>query len=243
MMFRRILILSFLLLSLVSGVTMAQLPPQQGDHILFRGVVISASSQERLSGSQIFINRLYITSSRSDGTFSFFAFRLDTIIFTMLGYKPESLVVSDTLKAREFLTGVYLKADTIEIGEVIILPRLPNLRADMMNIKKEPDPKLENAMSNISNAAYVGRTTPSNLGDPTFNYNYLRQRQNISAYEKGGIASEKSIALNPFILIPAAYMLLKGRPEVPTPPEPRITQKDLDDLNKTFMQMRKDKRQ
>jgi hypothetical protein len=125
---------------------------------------------------------------------------------------------------------------------VIILPRLPNLKADMMNLKKESDPKLENAVSNISNAAYIGRTTPSNLGDPTFNYKYLQQRQNISAYEKGGIASEKSIALNPFILIPAAYMLLKGLPEAPTPPEPRISQKDLDDLNKTFLQMRKDKR-
>jgi hypothetical protein len=241
-MFRRLLILFFFILMLVPVVTVAQLPVQQGDRILFRGVVISASSEERLPGSQIFINRSYITSSRPDGTFSFFAFKLDTIIFTQLGYKPESLVVSDTIKAREFLTGVYLKTDTIDIGEVIILPRMPNLKADMMNIKKESDPKLENAVSNISNAAYIGRTTPSNLGDPTFNYNYLRQKQNISAYEKGGIASEKSIALNPFILIPAAYMLLKGSPEAPTPPEPRISQKDLDDLNKTFMQMRKEKR-
>lgn len=241
-MFRRVSILSIFLLCLLPRVITAQQSEQQADRILFRGVVISAGTEERLPGSQVFINRSYITSSRPDGTFSFFAFRLDTIVFSMLGYKPESLVVSDTLKAREFLTGVYLKTDTIEIGEIIILPRLPNLRADMMNLKKESDPKLENAMSNISNAAYVGRTTPSNLGDPTFNYNYLRQRQNISAYEKGGIASEKSIALNPFVLIPAAYLLLKGLPDAPTPPEPRISQKDLDDLNKTFMQMRKGKR-
>jgi len=241
-MLKRIFILSFYLLALLPGIVSAQVTLQPGDRILFRGVVIATSSEERLAGSQIFINRSYTTSSRTDGTFSFFAFRLDTVIFTMLGYKPESFVVSDTLKAREFLTGVYLKSDTIDAGEVIILPRLPNLRADMMNIKKESDPKLENAVSNISNAAYLGRTTPSNLGDPTFNYNYLRQKQNISAYEKGGIASEKSIALNPFILLPAAYMLLKGMPEAPTPPEPRISQKDLDDLNKTFMQMRKEKK-
>jgi hypothetical protein len=241
MMQKRLPILFFLIISLLPGKLSAQQPVQSGDRILFRGVVIATTSEERLSGSQIFINRSYITSSRPDGTFSFFALRRDTIIFTMLGYKPESLVVSDTLKAREFLTGVYLKSDTIEIGEVIILPRLPNLRADMMNIKRESDPQLENAISNISNAAYLGRTTTANLGEPTFNYNYLRQRQNISAYEKGGIASEKSIALNPFILIPAAYMLLHGLPEAPAPPEPRISQKDLDDLNKTFMQMRKSK--
>jgi hypothetical protein len=232
----------FLILSLLSGYLSAQQPVQSADRILFRGVVIAASSGERLAGSQIFINRSYRTSSKDDGTFSFFAFRLDTIIFTMLGYQHESLLVSDTLKAREFLTGVFLKTDTIEIGEVIILPRLPNLKADMMNIRKVPDPQLENAKSNISNAAYLGRTTPSNLGDPTFNYNYLRQKQNRDAYEKGGIASEKSIALNPFILIPAAYMLLHGLPEAPAPPEPRISQKDMDDLNKLFMESRKEKK-
>ena len=160
----------------------------------------------------------------------------------MLGYKPENLVVSDTLTAREFLTGVYLKSDTLEIGEVIILPRLPNLRADIMNPKKEADTQLEYARSNVSNAAYLGRTTPSTLGDASFNYNYLRQKYNRDAYEKGGIASEKSIALNPFILIPAAYMLLHGLPDAPAPPAPRISQKDLDDLNKIFMQMRKGKR-
>jgi hypothetical protein len=37
-------------------------------------------------------------------------------------------------------------------------------------------------------------------------------------------------------------MLLKGSPEAPAPPEPRISQKDLDDLNNTFLQMRKGKR-
>jgi hypothetical protein len=238
-MILRVTILSVLLTALFSGIMSAQQPVQQGERILFRGVIIASGSEERLSGSQIFINRSYVTSSGSDGTFSFFAFKLDTLIFTMLGYKPESLVVSDTLKAREFLTGVYLKSDTIDIGEVIILPRMPNLKADMMNLQKQPDPQLENAVSNISNAAYLGRTTPSNLGDPTFNYNYLRQKQNREAYEKGGIASDKSIALNPFLLIPAAYMLLKGRPETPSPPEPRITQKDIDDLNRTLLQMRK----
>jgi hypothetical protein len=242
-MIRHFSILIISLLTLLPRIVSGQQSVQSGERILFRGVVIATSSEERLSGSQVFINRSYITSSRPDGTFSFFAFRLDTIIFTMLGYKPESFVVSDTLKSREFLTGVYLRADTIDIGEVIILPRLPSLKADMMNIKKESDPQMDNAVSNISNAAYIGRTTPSNLGDPSFNYNYLRQKQNRDTYEKGGIASEKSIALNPFILLPAAYMLLKGLPEAPTPPEPRITQKDLDDLNKTFMQMRRDKRQ
>jgi hypothetical protein len=239
-MHKRISILILFLNPLLYVPLSAQQTIQSNNRILFRGVVIAASSEERLAGSQIFINRSYITSSREDGTFSFFAFRLDTVIFTMLGYTPESLVVSDTLKAREFLTGVYLKSDTLEIGEVIILPRLPNLKADIMNIKKESDPQLENAKTNISNAAYLGRTTPSSLGDPAFNYNYLRQKQNRDAYEKGGIASEKSLALNPFVLIPAAYMLLKGLPDAPAPPEPRISQKDLDDLNNLFRQNRKE---
>jgi hypothetical protein len=211
------------------------------DRILFRGVVIAASSGDRLAGSQIFINRTFSTSSRNDGTFSFFAFRLDTVVFTMLGYKPEQLIVSDTLKAREFLTGVFMKTDTIEIGEVIILPRLPNLRADMMNIRKETNTQLDYAVSNVNIASYQGRTTQSKLGDPALNYDLIMRKQKISAFEKGGIPADQIAGINPFILIPAAYMLLHGKPDAPQPPEPRISQKDLDDLNSVFMQMRRGK--
>jgi len=210
--------------------------------ILFRGVVISSPARERLGGSQIYLNRIAYVSSRSDGTFSFYANKLDTIVFTMLGYKPVSLIVSDTLRSKEFLTGVYLQSDTIEIGEVIIVPRLNNLRAEMMNPRIEPDAQFENAKSNISIASYVGRTSQPKMGDPNVNYQILRNKQMRSAYEKGGIPSDQIVGISPFLLIPAAYLLLHGMPEAPRPPDPNISQRDLDELNRLYFEMMRNRK-
>jgi hypothetical protein len=207
-----------------------------GNRILFRGVVISSPSQERLSGSQIYINSIPYASSRSDGTFSFYANKLDTVVFTMLGYKPAVIVVSDTLKSKEFLTGVFLKSDTIEIGEVVIVPRYNNLRAEIMKPLIVPNTQLDNAKSNITIASYVGRTSMPEMGDPDVNYDVIRGKQMRAAYEKGGIPSDQMVGLNPFLLIPAAYLLLHGLPEAPKPPEPNVSQKDLDELNKLYLE-------
>ena len=159
----------------------------------------------------------------------------------MLGYKPVSLIVSDTLRSREFLTGVYLQSDTIEIGEVIIVPRFNNLKAEMMNPRIEQNARLENAKSNITIASYVGRTSQPRMGDPNINYQILRNKQMRAAYEKGGIPSDQMVGISPFLLIPAAYLLIHGLPEAPRPPDPNISQRDLDELNRLYFQMLKKK--
>jgi hypothetical protein len=212
----------------------SQVTVKNSDPVLFRGVVMASQTLTRIAGSMIYVNRTASSVSKSDGTFSFYAFRKDTISFTSLGYKPAFLIVSDTLKAKEFLTGVYLQADTIEIGEVIIVPRTDNFKAELLNPRIAPNPKFENARSNVNIASYQGRTGQGKLGDPAINYEMIRQKQKIDAYERGGIPSDKMIGLNPLILLPAAYMLMKGLPEKPTPPEPAITQKELDELNRRY---------
>lgn len=206
----------------------------QEGRILFRGVVFSASTREKLVGSQIIKGSTTITFSRSDGTFSFYAMKLDTIVFMMLGYKPARLVVSDTLRSGEILTGVYLQADTLDIGEVVIVPKLTSLKAEIMNPTKHSDLLLENAKSNISIAAYQGRTGQPRTSDPYMNYEILRNRQKIDAYEKGGIPSDKMVSVSPFMLIPALYLLLHGLPEVPAPPETRISDKEMEELNRIY---------
>ena len=232
-MVRRILLIC-LVLFLNMHICLSQKGVTGGRPILFRGVVFDASSQAHLANSQIIINRSRSAISAEDGTFSFYANKKDTIIFSMLGYKPLSLIVNDTLSGTEFLTGVYLETDTIFIGEVIILPKLTNLKAEMMNPKINTDTKLENARSNISIASYQGRISQGKLGDPTSNYEVLRQQQKTDAFEKGGIPSDKMIGLSPLMLLPAAYLLIHGMPEVPPPPKAQITTKDLDELLKRY---------
>lgn len=205
--------------------------------ILFRGVVLDAFSRTRLGGSQIMINRYRSSISSEDGTFSFYADKNDTIRFSMLGYKPASLVISDTLSGKEFLTGVFLETDTLLIGEVIIIPKLTSLKAEMMNPNVIPDARLENARSNISIASYQGRTNLGKLGDPANNYEVLRQKQKVDAFEKGEIPSDRIAGISPFMLIPAAYLLIHGLPEVPALPKPQISAKDLDELQKKYQEL------
>jgi hypothetical protein len=220
---------------------LAQTIQKPEDRILFRGVVIAASTQERLVGSQILINRSISAMSRSDGTFSFYASKKDTIVFTMLGYKPATLIVRDTLRAKEFLTGVYLRSDTLDIGEVIILPRLQGLRAEIRNPSIEINPEMDNARNNLSIAAYQGRSGQDKMGDPSINYGYLREKQKMDAFERGGIPSDRIVGLNPLMLLPAAYFLLHGKPEAPSPPAPRLSSKDLEDLNRIYLEELKKK--
>jgi len=210
--------------------------------ILFRGVVLDASSQTRLGSSQIRINRSRSAISAEDGTFSFYAYKKDTVLFSILGYKPASLIVSDTLSGSEFLTGVYLETDTLLIPEVIIVPKLSNLRAEMMNPRITSDARLENARSNISIASYQGRTGQAKLGDPANNYEFLRQKQKVDAYEKGGIPSDRILGLSPLMLIPAAYLLIRDLPETPAPPKPQISSKDLDELQKKYLESLKNRK-
>jgi hypothetical protein len=219
------------LLTLICILTFSLLPGQErnvNQPILLRGVVISALSGDRLPNVQIIRNGEKAKVTGGEGTFSLYAFRKDTVIFSCLGFKPLSLIVPDTLRGNEFVTGVYMNTDTLEIGEVIILPGLRNLKAAALISGEGPSRETENARNNVSIAAYQGRTGQGRLGDPATNYEILRQRQRIDAYEKGGIPSDKIAGISPLLLIPAAYMLIKGKPDTPEAPEPSLSKADLE---------------
>lgn len=224
--------LSFIMMVFLTGSAWGQMQ-QEKNRILFRGVVIDAESGARLGGSQVYINGALSGKSRDDGTFSFFAVKNDSVRFTRLGYKPRIYIVPDTLRTQEVLTGVFLSPDTIDIGEVLIIPRLPSLSNVVMQ-STEQERLLGNARNNISTAAYQGRTGQNKLGDPSMNYELIRQKQKVEAYERGGIPSDKIAGISPFMLLPAAYLLIHGLPEKPEAPEPHISGREIEELNRLF---------
>jgi hypothetical protein len=235
---KKLVIFCCLMISL-SQFCFSQKIPGGSTPVLFRGVVMDASSQERLPGSKIVINRSRSVAGAEDGTFSFYAFKKDTVVFSLLGFKPASLIISDTISGKEFLTGVYLESDTLLLGEVIILPRLDYLKGEMMNPKLSSDQALENAVSNITIASYVGRTTEAKMGDARTNYDVLRTKMKYDAYERGGIPSDKILGLSPLLLIPAAYMLIKGVPEIPEAPKAHVSTKDINELQTLYREFKK----
>lgn len=204
--------------------------------ILFSGVIRDASTLEPLPNSQIRINRSFVSVSDTDGTFAIKVNRRDTVVFSILGYQSAFFFVSDTLTGNEFMAGVYMKTDTLSIGEVIILPRLQNFRSDILKASPLPNQEMENAKYNMAVSAYQGRVALSQLGDPASNYAVLHQKQIISAYEKGGIPSDRMVGLSPFMLLQAAYLLMNGFPEKAAPMKSNLTRQELDQIHKKYLE-------
>jgi hypothetical protein len=205
--------------------------------ILFHGMVSDASTLTPLAGSKIILHKTVISISGNDGTFTFYVNRNDTVFFSRLGYKTTHLFISDTLAGREFIAGIYLHTDTISIGEVVIVPRLTNLKNELLNSRSETKTEIENAKYNVAVSAYIGRNSTGTLGSPGTNYELLRQKQRSEAYERGSIvSSDKMVGINPFILLPAAYLLLHGLPEKPEPLKPQLTDKEISQINRIYLE-------
>ena len=227
----------FLVLTLISGpAILSQVGGNTDVRMLFHGVVMDASTLSPLANSQITINRSFSSLSQGDGTFSFRVNRKDTVVFSLLGYRPAIFYVSDTLSGSEFVAGIYMKTDTLSIGEVVIVPRIRNLRSEIMNSRSVARPEFENAKYNLEVTAYQGKMGQNKLGDPASNYELLRRRQRINAYEKGGIPSDRILGFSPLMLIPAAYLLMHGLPEKPASFKPELTDQELDQIHKKYLE-------
>jgi hypothetical protein len=227
-----ILFVVFLTVSSLSG----QVLKDDGKGILFHGMVVDAKNLNPLSGSQIIINKAFSSISDDEGKFAFYVRGGDTVIFTMLGYKSAILNISDTLSGKEFVAGIYMHTDTISIDEVVIIPRYSSLRSEMFTSKPESNVQIENAKYNLEVSAYQGRIGQSKLGDPSINYEILRRQQRSDAYTKGQIPSDRIVGLSPFMLIPAAYLLMNGLPERPSPLKPHLTEKEVEQIHKKYIE-------
>ena len=207
----------------------------QENKIIFSGIVRDATTLVPLPNSQININRSFVAVSDEEGAFSISVNRRDTVAFSILGYRPAYFFVSDTLTGRDFITGVYMKTDTLSIGEVIIIPRIQSLKYDIF---KTPgtSPEMENAKYNMAVSAYQGRMAMSKLGDPESNYAVIHQKNLRNAAEKGTIPSDRMVGLSPFMLVGVAYLLINGLPEKPAPMRSSLSRQELDQIHKKYLE-------
>ena len=220
----------------VSSTGYSQVDKSADSKILFSGVVRDASTLAPLPNSQILINRFFVSASDEEGTFAFRVSRSDTVVFSLLGYRSVRFSLSDTLTGTEFMAGVYMSTDTVSIGEVIIMPRLVNLRSDILKTPPATNAEMENAKYNMAVSAYQGRIAMSKLDDPSTHYSVLQNRQFINAIDKGGIPSGQFMGLNPLLLIPAAYLLIYGFPEQAPPMKSTLTRQELDQIHKKYLE-------
>jgi len=210
-------------------------------NILFHGLVMDAVNETPLSGTQIFINKAFFYVSDNEGKFAFYVARNDTVVFARLGYKPVNYLVSDTLKGSEFIAGIYMQTDTLSAGKVIIIPRFSNLKSGMLAPRTPVNTQTENARFNLAVSAYSGRVSQGKMGDPSTNYEILRRKLRNDAFSKGQISSDDMVSISPLLLIPAAYLLMNGLPQKPAPVQPHLTEYEVDQLHKKYLETLKKK--
>jgi hypothetical protein len=229
--------LLFLLTYLFLKPAFGQVIEDAGNRILFQGIVMDAEKFSIISGSQITINKDFAAVSNTEGTFAFYVNKHDTVVFFSLGYVPTTMIISDTLAGHEFVAGIYMKSDTMSIGEVVIVPRYSNLKSELLNGKSKTPSTMDNARYNVAVSAYQGRNSISSMNDPSSNYAAIREKQKVAAYEKGGIRpSDQMIGLNVLAIIPAAYLLIKGKPEKPGSYNPEISPYELEQIQKKYLE-------
>jgi hypothetical protein len=221
---------------------LSQKKENAGIRIPFNGLVMDANTLSPIANSQIIINGAFSSVSGSDGTFAFYVNRNDTVVFKSLGYKSTILYVNDTLSGREFIVGIYMNSDTLSIGEVVIVPRLTNLKYEILNARSNTPAIMENARYNVAVSAYQGRNSQRSLGDPATNYELLRQKQKTDAYERGGIPSDKMVGISPLLLIPAAYLLIHGLPEKPAPLKQQLTIQEVNQIHNKYLETLKQRK-
>jgi len=226
---------SLLLLLFFFNPVFSQEKDLPGIKILFQGRLFDSETFQPLPGSQLFINRRFSSVSDESGSFAVYVNVHDSLVFSRVGYKPATLTISDTLLGRQYVAGIFMTTDTMDIEEVIIVPRLYNLRSEILNARSKTPAEIENARHNVAISAYQGRTTTGKLGDPASNYELIRQTQKINAFERGGIPSDKIVGLSPFMILPAAFLLLNGLPEKPSPLKPEISDSELDEIMDSYL--------
>jgi hypothetical protein len=238
---RRILLLILFVCSVLTP-AISQVRDNSEKKILFQGLVQDSETFSKISGSQIIINGRFSSVSTTDGTFAFYVNRRDTVVFYSLGYSPATMMISDTLSGNEFIAGIYMKSDTLSIGEVVIVPRFSNIKSQMLSSRSKESSAIDNARYNVAVSAYQGRNSISNMNDPASNYATIRLKQTVAAYERGGIPSDQMFGFNALVLIPAAYMFLKGIPQKPDAYKPEISPYELDQMQKKYLESQKQRK-
>lgn len=201
------------------------------DQVLLHGVVMDANTMNPIPNVHYIISNQFGGATTGEGKFSMYINRNDSVVFTYIGFSDFVFSLSDTLIGKSFVAGIFMETDTLSLGEVIVLPRMSDLRTEFRNTDIEVPQEIINAQNNIEVATYQGLNSAAALGDPHNNYEMLRRKQVITAFEKGGIPSDKMLGLNVITVLPMAIYLLKnGLPERPEPPAPHVSDRELNKM-------------
>jgi hypothetical protein len=203
---KNLIIFKLIFLFIFPLILSAQQPKER--YLNFSGVVMDSDSLKPIINVYYSLNGRLEGISDSGGRFSIYARIGDTLSFSHIGYRTKIFNVSDSLLLDNYLVGIFMTRDTIRIQEIVIFPRLGNLRQEMTSIGNRRDFQNDIAKQNLDIATYQGLKSAQDLSDPEIQYDFQASKLKQDAIEKGGIPSDKMVSVSIFTGVALIMSLL-----------------------------------
>ena len=141
------------------------------------------------------LNNFRGTITDNQGKFTLVTEVHDTIMFSSVGYKKQTVIIPDNLTEPFLNLDIVLETDTFMIAEAEIYPwkSYEEFKEAFLNLKL-PDDDMERARRNI--ALLKTQIILDNNPSARANFNYVMQRQYQETYNQGLVPSFQ--ILNPF---------------------------------------------
>ncbi len=113
---------------------------------------------------RLFQRRIRNTSNEN-GYFELPCHLGDVVYFSCVGYQKVTFPVPDSLIGRNRVIGILMSADTIMLGEVVVLPKIDFERIEYEVTHLPPDVEKQVATVNVSEAINTALTTSATYSD------------------------------------------------------------------------------
>ncbi len=165
--------------------------------IQFSGVVVTADSIRPVSFAHILIsNTNRGTISDFYGYFSFVAQKLDTIVFSAVGFKSDRFIIPDTITGHRYSLIQVMTRDTIMLAETVVYPwpTVEQFKEAFLTLEI-PDDDIEIARKNLDKEEMRMRAENFRMSS-SMNYRQYMDRQTSKLYYAG--QTQPISILNPF---------------------------------------------
>jgi len=181
------LLFQCLLIFTFSIVTKAQ--TYDSDSIRFSGIIFDKDSLKSLPYAKYTFNNVNYTTN-ANGEFYTWAKQGDVLKFSYVGYKDTYIHVYDSLNQSNYLVGIFLSRDTIQLSEVIVIPRYQQLMAEVKYMPLIITPEMVNGNYNVKASTHQALTTVPKKMDAQQNQSMVIAEHTRENVYKGQISPD-----------------------------------------------------
>ncbi|WP_430810855.1 MULTISPECIES: hypothetical protein [unclassified Carboxylicivirga] len=207
------------------------------DSVRVTGVVLEQDSLLVLPYSRFNLHSDTFMSDEA-GQFSFWAKRGEVVRFSHLGYKDTYVQINDSMQHRNYLLGVFLARDTIQIGEVIVMPRYENLALQAKTMPLVITPEQAYATNNVRSSTRQALTQTPLRMDAEMNQRMVLQEHTWSTIYKTQIPPNQTLGITPDNMAQMRLFLPKSEQKIRAVGVQPLNRNELDLILRIYEQRR-----